>query len=186
MAKITLPNGSVLEGTIEEIRKFLTEQSKTDGPLQPAFQIGDYVRIVSEENNHPKIIGKIVKIDTKDDQFLYLVDFLYGYSDYTAWYGPNGLVKVGKEEALWLSIGRKIGEFKKGDIVMYTPNSAENSINMHLGLKEYIGIFTEVEQAEGSFVCFKKLPFVNNSCGTCTSASELKLIVPVEYRFDLK
>ncbi|MFW5434305.1 hypothetical protein [Paenibacillus apiarius] len=87
---------------------------------QSKFAEGDYVKvIVDTEDLDEGSIGKITEVDTGDTWPL-RVELLDGSDDY--WYKPNQLEKVTEEVAKWAAIGRKVGEFKEGDIARVTPS----------------------------------------------------------------
>lgn len=68
------------------------------------------------------------------------------------------------EEDRWAAIGRKPGEFKKGDIVGYKSDG-------ELGVVVHVGEYGEAE-----------VKTINH--GICTESEDIELITPVEARFD--
>lgn len=77
--------------------------------------IGDIAKVVNKQYCHNAKVGDIVKIvdDEKDTQ-PYLCEFLDGSN--AGWFGEEELIVLSAEEAKWAKIGRKVNEFKKGDI----------------------------------------------------------------------
>jgi hypothetical protein len=187
----------VIEGTVEELRemgvKFPFEEGETQIP-EAELKVGDYGKIIKAK--HGDDLGKIVIIDVIDEDDYGIP---YRVSDAVTgenlgWYSRDKIVKATEEEIAqfkaeaehkreeirWAKIGRKPGEFKKGDIVRYTPYTGRTC---H-GLKDYPGIITEVDDVSGGFIYVKKPEFVKSEYGTASDERELELIVPVEQRFD--
>jgi hypothetical protein len=133
MAKITLADGMVIEGTIEELKqmgvKFPVEEAE---PLK----VGDYVKVVAAESSVAKN-GDIFKIthvngvfpfegqrigDFAEEQF-YDREIVRATDEEVA----EAKAKLAEEEnvAKWAKIGRKPNEFKEGDFVKYKKCFAE-------------------------------------------------------------
>lgn len=82
------------------------------------LKVGDYVKVVGDTYNSDIVRGAIVKITDLADGDGDLRFELVG-DDYYDYAKPSSLEKVSAEEAKWAEIGRKVGEYKKGDVVAY-------------------------------------------------------------------
>jgi hypothetical protein len=105
--------------------------------------------------------------------------------------GPIGftnavsLEKISAEEAKWLAIGRKVNEFKVGDVVKYVK---DERAGMH-GLHDKLGVITTIDEV--SAWCGKQTYHLvkpahvstTSHLDTYTYATELELIAPVESLF---
>jgi len=106
----------------------------------------------------------------------------------TAYALPSDIVKVTAEElaeaaeaAKWAAIGRKVGEYKAGDVVKFVKVTGSH------GLKDHVGITTEIvrdDKSDRLRYRLAKPTYVPSGDDTWTSAESLELIVPVESRFD--
>ena len=172
-------NGMVIEGTVEELReigvKFPVEEEETQAPK---FEVGDYAKVIVEGRWGDIEVGNAVKIVAlKDDDDEYKAELLDG-SDFD-YFRAEQLEKVTEEEAKeiarWAKIGRKPGEFKKGDIVRV--------IDARSGVLEdgEIGVLGDKDESDGMFRVFAR----NVTCGNWYSPARFELIVPVEQRFDV-
>jgi len=131
--------------------------------------VGDYARVVANDTMHSANIGDIVKIVEDDyDDHPYRCEDLNGED--VGWFKEHELELVTDEESRWAKIGRKPGEFKKGDIVRVTDSC---------GGRVKTGTITEVVyiDSDGDFT-------VRDEDGDDWYV-EAELIVPVEQRFDL-
>jgi ribosomal protein L21E len=163
--------------TVEEV-----EQAKAK--TQPNFKVGDYVKLSIKDGKSPKYgwgdakngdIGKIVEI--RSDGTI-KVDF----PNHEGWNGvshelvpaTDEEVAQAKEEARWAKIGRKPGEFKKGDIVRVIDSASSRIYNGE------IGVLGE-KDFDGTFRVFVRDVTEANWHGP----QRLELICPVEQRFDL-
>lgn len=176
MAKIMLDNGIVFEGTVEEVKEFLNGRTDDRGKIERKFKVGDYVKIVDEASQPIFPEGSIVKIkevDESDDDVPYLVVSLDGKKD--TWCSEEDIELVTeeeKEQAKWAEIGRKPGEYKAGDIVQFTEDTGSFEYQ-----KDSITILDRVNG--------EKIRFGGEK-GYTGFTSWIKLIVPVEQRFDLR
>jgi hypothetical protein len=174
MAKITLENGMVIEGTIEELKQMgvkFEEELKVE-PLK----VGDYAKVIDEPDHYQ--YGTIVKI----------VDFgtYPGYFDTENLDGtsgdihfPNQLFRATDKEiseakaeitrkeieVKWAKIGRKPNEFKVGDAVRY---------------KKAFTIVTEVKP--DGIVAINQSNHISKNIEV--SAEDLALEFPAEARFE--
>jgi hypothetical protein len=184
-------NGMVIEGTVEELReigvKFPIEEGASEGESATKFEVGDYVVPLPESDeeygvtNTDMYAAKVIEVRSDGEIVIEIV--AHKDEQEVGWeypVEPKYFRKATDEEARWARIGRKPGEFKKGDIVRYTPYTGRTC---H-GLKDYPGIITEVDDVSNGFIYVKKPEFVKSEYGTASAERELELIVPVEQRFD--
>ncbi|AYA77379.1 hypothetical protein DOE78_19050 [Bacillus sp. Y1] len=177
MAKITLENGSVIEGTIEEFKamgiKFPIEEAccKTVERLTT----GDYAMVVNPRELREHLKNRVVKIvkDTQDCQPY--------EADTGNWFYEDELRKATEEEiaeeaerkqveAKWAKIGRKVNEFKEGDVVECIASTCGHPV----------GTVSEIVYDEDSLAKLRV-----KACGQVFShLGQMKLITPVESRFD--
>jgi hypothetical protein len=142
--------------------------------MQTKFEVGDYARVVSEGRWGDIEAGNIVKIVApKDDDDEYKAELLDG-SDYDYFHAEQ-LEKVtegeAKEIARWAKIGRKPGEFKKGDFVKLTLSDG----------RVYYG---EIDGQNTSFSDVRYF-FKDHEGDVSTELPDnLTLIAPVGQRFD--
>lgn len=140
---------------------------------KPTFAVGDHVRILVDTEDLPKgDTAKITEVDADDEAYPYRAELLDG-SDYD-WYRAKDLAKVTEEEiaqeaerAKWTKIGRKVDEYKAGDIVEVT-----NGCSGHKN--GTIGICDGISHGNHCYVIANGSRFSGGA----------KLIVPVEQRFD--
>jgi hypothetical protein len=142
MAKITLENGMIIEGTIEEFKqmgvKFLVETAEPN-----RLKVGDYVKVVDTTTSGGKHrsnieVGEIMRIIEDDGTSAPYSAEKFDGSDYE-WFREGTIVKATDEEvaeakaklaqkdleAKWAKIGRNPNEFKEGDFVKYKKCFAE-------------------------------------------------------------
>ena len=183
MVKITLENGTVLEGSVEELRQMgvkLTEQVK---PLE----VGDYAKVVKPSGSMLGFnVGDVVEIMRMENGRM--SPFTVSSPEGILGYGSEGvhLVRATDEEVAeakrqqaekavadkWAEIGRKPNEFKVGDVVRIV-SSDSTQPNGTLG---------EVGELDGkdSFRVLSPGFVKANWQGSDT----VVLITPVEHRFD--
>ncbi|MEV2350135.1 hypothetical protein ABND08_22735, partial [Paenibacillus larvae] len=97
-------------------------------------------------------------------------------------------VAAAKQEEKWAKIGRKVNEYKVGDIVRYEYNSENNNA---IGRSGFSGILAEVDDTRLDSKCKTDLvhlvnpPFVDNTrSNTWAKLGDVALVVPVESRID--
>jgi hypothetical protein len=157
----------------DALRKVAREEYEE--ATKPRLNVGDLARTLVGKDV-PK--GAVVKI-TEDDRSgrPYRGELLDG-SEYD-WYTPEQLEKVSAEEAKWTAIGRKVGEYKAGDVI--------EIMEGHPAAGVKTGDVSTVKEADlgafgGSGVRLTSLnPSGNNAWLPVT---HIKLLVPVEQRFD--
>lgn len=160
MAKIVFENGVTYEGTSKELVDILTGIGPADEPKRKSLKVGDYARVIGGTSSLIK--GDIVTIKDRGDIYDFIVervtDGKVGALD------TYQLVRVTEEsltEEQWAVIGRKVNELRVGDIVRFV-----NSI-------------VEIESIDDVCVNFK---LGYRSSGA--TPDKLKLVTPVEFRFD--
>lgn len=144
------------------------------------FSVGDTVKLTVPEGNYPRFgwgsvksgdIGKIVRVF---DDRLY-VDF----PNHSGWSAdPTELTKVSAEdiakqleESKWAAIGRKVNEFKRGDVVKCVGPAGDEA---------GVGVVLEEREKQREYLVKYYSWF-----GECTEPVDIiEMIVPVEQRFD--
>jgi hypothetical protein len=144
--------------------------------------VGDYAKVVANDTGHLAKVGDIIKIveDERDDH-PYRCENLNGEDVW--WFKEHELVPAtdeevaqAKAEVRWAKIGRKPGEFKKGDIVRVIDKGTSTLQVGEIGELGEAGV-------DGSFRVNGRLTSVNWIGGD--EGGEFELICPVEQRFDL-
>lgn len=161
----------------DALRKVTREEYEEATKPKPAFNVGDYAKVIADNFEHR--VGHIVQI-TGDEPPYSEFDFAvkritYGGDGYIA---AKNIEKISaeevariEEEAKWAAIGRKVNEFKRGDIIEATRRLGEQERIYG----EYTGERDEV--ALGVMDASRNYRSV--------SAHSAKLLIPVEQRFDL-
>jgi hypothetical protein len=178
----------VIEGTVEELRemgvKFPFEEGASEGESATKFEVGDYVVPLPESDkeygitNTDMYLAKVAEVRGDNEIVIEIVAHKKEHEvgeEYPV--DPKYFRKATAEEiekadeiARWAKIGRKPGEFKKGDIVRVT-DDCDAPIK--------IGAFVEVSRGG------------NNDDFTVRGEDgrdwyvEAEIVVPVEQRFDL-
>lgn len=164
--RVTLSNGEYGICNADALRKVSREEY--EDAMGPRFKVGELARTLVGKDV-PK--GAIVKI-TEDDRSgqPYRGELLDG-SDYD-WYTPEQLEKVSEEEAKWAAIGRKVNEYKAGDLVKC------------VGLAKFKTGVGEIV-AEDIPLKRYKVRYENPVYNACYEGVGLiELLAPVEQRFD--
>ncbi|WP_350303601.1 hypothetical protein [Bacillus pumilus] len=150
------------------------EVTEAKAKLEPKFSVGDYAKVVGNTYYHSIVRGAIVKITDLADKDGDLRFELVGDCDHD-FAKPSSLEKVSAEEAKWAKIGRKVDEYKVGDIVAYDdPAYFKN---------DGIGEVTE----DSTDDCGPQITAIGRSGyyeDWYVRKSSLTLITPVEARFD--
>ncbi|AKD28964.1 hypothetical protein AW02_008120 [Bacillus velezensis NJN-6] len=135
-----------------------------DYPLS-GFENDKIYEVLYNNFNHPK--GKRIRIADSTERFGYATpDQLEILSEEEA----AEIERKQAEEAKWAKIGRKIGEYKKGDIAKLTIRSGDIFFGEITGLRG------------GNYYGFKHLHAKYGT--TSENTRDLTLITPVEARFD--
>ena len=151
-------------------------------PSQPErLKVGEYAKVIEATNGYARC-GEIVEIVEDDaSRVPFRIDSLSG--EYRGWVYEKSLVRVteaevaaAKEEytrtqeiAKWAAIGRKVGEIKAGDIVQTYLDECGLPVGT-IGIARYDGDASSIRVTVA---------------GNLTYSHEVKLITPVEQRFDL-
>lgn len=180
--KITV-EGNVFEGTPEEIKEMMTlmgaefpeVKPEEHAEEAPTFREGDRVKALADGEFYDVKAGEVGEITDTDvggyggDHYSIRVSTYYDY-DY---FRPQDLELVTEEEVKFAKLGRKPGEFKKGDIVRVTDSPAALPV----------GTIFEVERVDkydGSVYDSSPRQYVY-----MLPEEQLELITPVESRVDI-
>ncbi|UNY40617.1 hypothetical protein KLEB271_gp58 [Bacillus phage vB_BauS_KLEB27-1] len=150
------------------------EVAEAKAKLVPKFSVGDYAKVGGDTHHRDIVGGAIVKITNLADEDGDLRFELVGDDDYD-YAKPSSLEKVSAEEAKWAKIGRKVGEYKVGDIVSYADTNWFG--NSGIGeVSEGQLLSYQVRIAATDRGGFKNEYYLNKG--------RVTLITPVEARFD--
>jgi ribosomal protein L21E len=196
--RVTLNDGTVFEGTFEEYVKLYRYNVVEPHKEPERLSVGDYVKVIDERSTrldgHGYEIGEIVKIALDDySNMPYKGQRLDGkggnwlYEEEVVLATPAELAeakrkmeeenrKAGSEK--WAKIGRKVGEFKVGDIVKYVGGG--NGCHGFKG--KYEGLITRIiwDDKTTRPYLLERPKGVQTSDGTWSYGKELELISPVE------
>lgn len=144
------------------------EKAEYELAVSPPFQVGEYVRVIEGKHGHE---GKVVKIIADDfcEAYPYDTELLDGLEGDC--YSAEHLEKVTDEEVKLAKLGRKPGEYKKGDIVQVI--DVMNSAYLEVGQITYVTGPDETDE-----------PKVRSNDGGERYA-RVELVAPVESRVDL-
>lgn len=147
------------------------------------LKVGEYVKVIGGNNSHTKI-GDIVIIRSVDFAGDYEINSLDGRELGGFKFAKNLVratdeevaeakrkLELSKEIAKWAAIGRKVGEFKKGDVVeiIANTNGSVNSVGS-------IGTVTAGPSRSGTY----RVDTGSGTQSNWTIPSEMKLVAPVE------
>jgi hypothetical protein len=166
-----------IERQLTELKAERAKQQTEEVAKQERLKVGEYAVVIANNNRHKFPIGNVVVVKTVDDDGEpNRCDSIDG-SDY--WYldstelrraTPEEVAKAKRklaEEAKWAAIGRKVGEFKAGDVVRFKEDT---------GASEYPeGSLAILDRVYGGYADFD---------GFGAVLDWLELVVPVEQRFD--
>lgn len=150
------------------------EVAEAKAKLAPKFSVGDYAKVVGNTHFSDIVGGAIVKITDLADEAGDLRFELVGDGDYD-YAKPSSLEKVSAEEAKWAKIGRKVDEYKVGDIVAY------DDVEWYKH-----GEFGEVvaETDEDNYILVSSVDYQGKRIRCVSAPEKHTLITPVEARFD--
>lgn len=150
------------------------EVAEAKAKLAPKFSVGDYAKVVGNTHFSDIVGGAIVKITDLADEAGDLRFELVGEYDYD-YAKPFSLEKVSAEEAKWAKIGRKVDEYKVGDIVAY------DDVEWYKH-----GEFGEVvaETDEDNYILVSSVDYQGKRIRCVSAPEKHTLITPVEARFD--
>ncbi|WP_404303542.1 hypothetical protein [Paenibacillus sp. DP01] len=165
-ARVEFPAQSRWDALLSELT-LVTDGEKTQPqPGSVRFKVGEYARtLVAKEDIPMRSIVKVVRDDEDNHPFK---STLLDRSAYH-YYKQDELERVDAETAKWATIGRKVNEFKAGDLAVVVDT---------LGGKTRVGQIVEVFEGDGT-----DAPSVYVDGGT-TYFATVKLVTPVEQRFD--
>jgi hypothetical protein len=149
---------------------------------KPSYAIGDYVKVTDASGDGNAVVGDIAKVTFADHDFaktetadgrkiaMFAHRFTSATAEEIAAYDKAAAIKQ-VEESKWSAIGRKVGEFKAGDIAEF----AEPQANGYNALtKGDIGTVSEPNH-----LGWVRLNTAKVSCGNWCEPKELRLIAPV-------
>lgn len=141
-------------------------------PDDSAFEVGDFAKVVGRTFAGDLTTGSIVKItDEADCDGDYRAELLNG-SDYD--HAPaSSLEKLTEKEAKFAEIGRKVNEYKVGDIVEVTKDHYGSPVG------SIIELIDSHEDRDDIFKYRK-----GSGSERIINCTNMKLITPVERRFD--
>ncbi|MEV2661818.1 hypothetical protein ABNC42_14835 [Paenibacillus larvae] len=161
---------------IAELEKKLEEASR--------LEVGDYAKIIEVDPcdfPYGVAVGDIVQVICTD--YSNLPYKCKGPTKYERWFYAEQLERATEQEIKWAKIGRKVNEFKVGDIVRYEYKSGNSNA---IGRSGFSGILVEVDDVQhvANSVRLLKPSFVDDDRNTWARLEEVTLIVPVENRID--
>lgn len=153
--------------TAEEIAAYEKAQAATN---KPKLKAGDFVKITRRRSYYDN--DKVYEVFKDINGDLYVID----EEDHPV-YGAIRAEEyeiVDAETAKWAKLGRKVTEYKKGDIVRAeTLSLPSKDINGHIGVVEDVGLnLVGIRFKNGRY------------CGAKTADGNVELIAPVDARFD--
>lgn len=178
MAKITLNDGTVVEGNVDEIEYLFKKLSNKETEDKTEFKVGDYVKLSIKEGERPYFgwddikNGEIGVIKGIQPDGVLKVDF----PSFRWWSAkPNELIKLSSRESTFARAGRKLDEFRKGDIarVLHSPYASPEGT-----LIEVVEVIGYNIKAKGW--CKVRKDIVEYSYGP----EDLELVAPAESRVD--
>lgn len=194
--KMTLNDGSVVEGAAEEIAKLQRLVSEGEpvsneyevGPKtfpKPA-QVGDRIKIVNA------FFSNVDEGDYSDGDVMTVIE-IDNYGDVVKTDKHDGLIFFGEYEIIgrgelseremsFLRAGREIGEIKEGDIVKVIGDSVRNSANMDGD----IGVVDELDEDDDVLSAHVTVSgrSYRSYAGWHNPKKSLELVCPVEKRTD--
>lgn len=195
MAKLHLEGGVTFEGTPEEIKAYAdlyaeggAEKAQEKPESVPSFKEGDIVVITGNTTMSANEIGDIgVIAELGEDRFVVNVKGRRQGRGWT-WTVPEDVrhatqaereqyeanAKQAEKDAIFTKIGRKPGEFKKGDIVRVSTRADAHKV---AGSLVTIAEFREGGNCGGLAWLFEDYEHI-------ITGQYLELIVPVESRVD--
>ncbi|MEV2286970.1 hypothetical protein ABND12_17975 [Paenibacillus larvae] len=175
---------------VAELEKRLEEE------VSRRLKVGDYAKIIKVDpcdSSYGVAVGDIVQVTHTDYSD---VPYRCKGPEYECWFSARQLERATDEEVaaaaeqeeMWAKIGRKINEYKPGDIVRYEYKSKNNNA---IGVSGFSGILAEVDDTRLDFkgkadlVHLVNPSFVDNTrSNTWAMLGDVALVVPVENRFD--
>lgn len=173
-ARVDFPAQSYWHALLTELT-LVSDGEKTQSQPEPVrFKVGEYARTLTDvRKDLPK--GSIVKITRDDRDSRPFRSVLLDGSDYD-FYHQDELERVDAETAKWAMIGRKVNEFKDGDVVQVVDDSC---LEVDGAIKN--GDIVTLEYAGADMFRLQK---TGVDVGNYASPRRFKLVTPVEQRFD--
>jgi hypothetical protein len=177
---LTLPDGKCGGYcNADALRKVTREEYEEATKPKPVFNVGDSVKLTLPNGAKPRYgFGKISNGDIGKVRHVYDQKIVLDFPAQKNWNAlPSELTVVSAEEAKWAAIGRKVGEFKRGDVVSFVKGSGKKTgvgtVEDSEGVGAAIGVRLSGAVYEGTY----EGVFFDNG-------DTAKLLVPVEQRFD--
>jgi hypothetical protein len=170
MASIRLSDGTIVLGTIEELSAILSRSGlQVTDPEPVKLESGDYAKVVKDSDIETGAIVRIDTIDYEDKEYYYFVDTICEPYN-SSWVAFDALVPATEGDITWANIGRRVGEFKVGDIVRGIGRVGEKTG------REFIGVVEDTDELNG---CMGNLGIQIGDNGYA-SIDVTELLVPVE------
>lgn len=168
----------------DALRKITKEEYEAATKPAPKFEVVEKVRLISGGGNMPLngfTNGEIYTlVATESDGWGCRVKILVGAQGQPGYAKPNQLEKVSAEEiaklaeeAQWAKIGRKVGEYKAGDVVEVMKYTGYVPLGS-------IGVVSNVTIGEDF-----RVNTPEHTSGNFHDAEDVKLIAPVESLFNV-
>lgn len=181
----------VIVDDIDEKDSYYSDEYALFRKKHTRLKVGDYAKVVGGSDSHILAEGDLVSISYDDcDARPFYCECLTGEnSGGFQWLAEDELVlateaevasaKEAEEkrsvEAKWAKIRRKVGEYRKGDIVAY--DDVEWYMNGGFGE-------VEVETDEDNYILVSSVDYQGKRLRYVSTPGKLTLITPVEARFD--
>ncbi|TPG88129.1 hypothetical protein EEL32_10210 [Brevibacillus laterosporus] len=164
--RVDFPNQSDWKAHIDE----LTIATEEEIAKETRLNVGEYAKVVASGSDHSANIGDIVKI-VRDDQsdLPFRCETADGKELSCPWFRASDLTRASDEELKWAKIGRKVGEFKAGDVVR---------LNRNTGGHPRQGDVTVLDYVRGTSIGFGE--------GYVGGADWCEMVAPVESTVNLK
>jgi hypothetical protein len=142
-------------------------------PEPVRFKVGEYARTLVAKEDIP--MSSIVKVVRDDEDSRPFKSTLLDGSAYRH-YKQDELERIDAEAAKWATIGRKVNEFKDGDVVQVVDDSR---LRVDGAIKN--GDIVTLQDVGGDLFRLQK---AGVDVGNIASSRRFKLVTPVEQRFD--
>ncbi|MEH7736881.1 hypothetical protein QPL77_14690 [Bacillus pumilus] len=188
---LSIAKGPVIVDDVDDKYRYYSDVYTLFRKKPTRLKVGDYAKVVDAADHRGLAEGDFVRISEDDESDIpFYCDVLSGeLAKNSVWMREKKLVPAteaevaaAKEaeakraiEAKWAKIGRKVGEYKKGDIVAYDDPAWFG----------YKGIGTVIKDTDqGCDPLVEAVTSAGVLMPYCLRESKLTLITPVEARFD--
>ncbi|QDX93601.1 hypothetical protein EEL30_15625 [Brevibacillus laterosporus] len=129
--RVDFPNQSDWKAHIDELTIATEEETR--------LLVGEYAKVVANGSDHSANNGDFVKIVRDDRSKLpFRCETVDGKVLRRPWFQASDLTRVSDEEVKWAGIGRKVGEFKAGDIVRLNRNTGGHLRQGDITVLDYV------------------------------------------------